>query len=142
MSFFITPIIILSLGVKNYGIYILIVTLIGFVNLIDFGLSTAILKFLSEADNHHNQTKTKDIINPLKQWRETLDSIKSSTESIMTVNVDDKALKGLIDKQKDSIILFKDSQIDLFKQKDLELGLNLWEAYQSNRQNKLKQLND
>lgn len=28
----------------------------------------------------------------------------------------------------------------LFKQKDLELGLNLWEAYQSNRQNKLKQL--
>ncbi|WP_394665013.1 DUF1835 domain-containing protein [uncultured Chryseobacterium sp.] len=28
----------------------------------------------------------------------------------------------------------------LFKQKDLELGLNLWEAYQSNHQNKLKQL--
>ncbi|PTT77010.1 MULTISPECIES: DUF1835 domain-containing protein [unclassified Chryseobacterium] len=30
----------------------------------------------------------------------------------------------------------------LFKQKDLELGLNLWEAYQSNRQNKLKQLSE
>ena len=30
----------------------------------------------------------------------------------------------------------------LFKQKDLELGLNLWEAYQSNHQNKLKQLSE
>ncbi|REC48749.1 DUF1835 domain-containing protein [Candidatus Chryseobacterium massiliense] len=30
----------------------------------------------------------------------------------------------------------------LFKQKDLELGQNLWEAYQSNRQNKLKQLSE
>lgn len=30
----------------------------------------------------------------------------------------------------------------LFKQKDLELGLNLWKAYQSNHQNKLKQLSE
>ncbi|WBV51215.1 DUF1835 domain-containing protein [Chryseobacterium gambrini] len=29
-----------------------------------------------------------------------------------------------------------------FKQKDLELGLNLWESYQSNHQNKLKQLSE
>lgn len=30
----------------------------------------------------------------------------------------------------------------LFKKKDLELGQNLWEAYQSNHQNKLKQLSE
>jgi O-antigen/teichoic acid export membrane protein len=46
-ALFVTPIIIFRLGVKNYGIYIFLNTVIGFLGLIDFGIGTAVSKYLA-----------------------------------------------------------------------------------------------
>ncbi len=48
LAIFITPIIVRHFGVKEYGVYIFISTLISLVGLLDLGVSTAISKFISE----------------------------------------------------------------------------------------------
>jgi O-antigen/teichoic acid export membrane protein len=46
-ALFVTPIIIFRLGVKNYGIYLLIYTFISLLGLLDFGLGIAVTKHLT-----------------------------------------------------------------------------------------------
>jgi O-antigen/teichoic acid export membrane protein len=46
-ALFVTPIIIFHLGIKNYGIYLLIYTYIALLSLLDFGLGVAIIKHLT-----------------------------------------------------------------------------------------------
>jgi O-antigen/teichoic acid export membrane protein len=46
-SIFVTPVIVLSLGIKDYGIYIFINTIISFLGLLDLGLSTAFTRRLA-----------------------------------------------------------------------------------------------
>lgn len=48
MAILITPIIVRHFGVKEYGIYIFISTLISLAGILDLGVSTAISKFISE----------------------------------------------------------------------------------------------
>lgn len=47
LTIFITPIVIISLGVKDYGIYIFIYTILSFFGLLDLGLGTAVSKYMS-----------------------------------------------------------------------------------------------
>jgi O-antigen/teichoic acid export membrane protein len=47
-SIFITPIVVYKLGVTDYGVYVLVNTIIGFLGLLDLGLSTALIKYISE----------------------------------------------------------------------------------------------
>ncbi len=48
IAFIFTPIIVKSFGIKEYGIYIFINTLISLAGLLDLGVSTAISKFIAE----------------------------------------------------------------------------------------------
>lgn len=48
IAIFVTPIVVRGLGVKEYGIYIFISTLISVVGLIEIGLSAAFSKFIAE----------------------------------------------------------------------------------------------
>ncbi len=47
-SIIITPIVVTSLGIKEYGIYTFFNTVISLLGLLDFGISTAISKYLAE----------------------------------------------------------------------------------------------
>ncbi len=47
-AIFITPLIVAKLGIKEYGIYIFISTLMGFAGILDIGVSTALNKFFAE----------------------------------------------------------------------------------------------
>lgn len=57
-SLLITPIIVSNLGYKEYGVYVFISTVLSMLGLLDFGLSTAIKKYLSE---YHAQKETEKI---------------------------------------------------------------------------------
>lgn len=48
IAIFITPIIVAKLGIKEYGIYIFISTLMGLAGILDIGVSTALNKFFAE----------------------------------------------------------------------------------------------
>jgi O-antigen/teichoic acid export membrane protein len=47
-SVFITPVVVRLLGVEDFGVYVLVNTIIGFLGLLDLGLSTALVKFIAE----------------------------------------------------------------------------------------------
>ena len=57
IPFFLTPFIVHHLGKVVYGIWILIVSLVAYLNLLDFGLRGAIIRFVSKeiAQGHHRQ---------------------------------------------------------------------------------------
>jgi O-antigen/teichoic acid export membrane protein len=61
-SILITPIIVLKLGVKDYGIYVFIGTITGMLGLLDLGISYAITKFLAEYKSQDETGKVKRMI--------------------------------------------------------------------------------
>jgi len=61
-SILITPIIVLKLGVKDYGIYIFVGTITGLLGLLDLGVSYAVIKFLAEYKARDETEKIKKMI--------------------------------------------------------------------------------
>ena len=61
-SILITPIIVLKLGVKDYGIYIFVGTITGLLGLLDLGVSYAVIKFLAEYQAVDEKEKIKKLI--------------------------------------------------------------------------------
>jgi O-antigen/teichoic acid export membrane protein len=47
LTLFITPVVIISLGVKDYGIYIFINTILSLLGLLDLGIGTAVSKYMA-----------------------------------------------------------------------------------------------
>lgn len=67
-SLFITPIIVFKLGIRDYGIYIFLNTLLSLMGLLDLGIATSALKHITE----YNSTDQKD---RLKNFIYTINSI-------------------------------------------------------------------
>ena len=62
IALFITPLIVTNLGIKEYGIYIFISTLISLAGLLDLGISTAFSKFISERHGSNNHESLKNLL--------------------------------------------------------------------------------
>jgi len=61
-SILITPVIVLKLGVKDYGIYIFVGTITGLLGLLDLGISYSVIKFLAEYNARKETEKIKRMI--------------------------------------------------------------------------------
>lgn len=61
IALFVTPIVVHYFGVKEYGIYIFINTLVALAGLLDFGLSSAFVKFTAERHGGHNIEGLKNL---------------------------------------------------------------------------------
>lgn len=61
-SLLITPIVVSSLGYKEYGIYVFISTVLSMIGLIDFGISTAVKKYLAEYHARQEMERIKSLI--------------------------------------------------------------------------------
>ena len=61
-GFVAAPIIVYKLGVNVYGVYSFIVALIGFTSILDFGFSSAIVKFLSQYKDADAKLANKTLI--------------------------------------------------------------------------------
>jgi len=61
-SVFITPIVVRKLGVEDYGIYILVNTVIAFLGLLDLGLGVALVKYISQYHAEGNVQGLKNLI--------------------------------------------------------------------------------
>ncbi len=57
VTFFITPFVVHSLGNELYGIWVLIIGLTGYLGLLDFGMRTSIVKYVSEYHTQKNYGK-------------------------------------------------------------------------------------
>src|SRR3989339_743761 len=62
VTLFVTPFIVFRLGLENYGIYIFLMTISSILGVIDFGSSTATLKYLSEYIGTGDKVAIKKII--------------------------------------------------------------------------------
>lgn len=61
-SILITPIIVFKLGVKDYGIYVFIITITSLFSLLDFGLTSAVTKYLAEYSAQRDERRMRDLI--------------------------------------------------------------------------------
>lgn len=61
-AIFITPIVVFKLGVDKYGVFIFINTIASLVGLIDLGISTAIIKYVSEYIGANREDKLKKLL--------------------------------------------------------------------------------
>ena len=50
IPFFLTPIVVRTLGATAYGVWILAVSTVAYLNLLDLGLRSAVIRFVSKAD--------------------------------------------------------------------------------------------
>lgn len=59
IAFFVTPIVVHTLGTELYGVWILIASLTGYFSVLDFGVNTALVRFISssEAQNDLGQAQ-------------------------------------------------------------------------------------
>ena len=61
IALFVTPLFVHHFGIKEYGIYIFINTLITLAGLLDLGVSTAISKFIAEQHGNQNKVGVKSL---------------------------------------------------------------------------------
>ena len=57
LALFVTPIIVLNLGIKNYGLYIFINTISGLVGLLDLGVAASFIKYTAEYSSARENNK-------------------------------------------------------------------------------------
>jgi O-antigen/teichoic acid export membrane protein len=63
LAFFVSPIIVHRLGNELYGVWTLIVQITGYFTVLDFGVNTAIVRFISMYTAQKNPQKANDIYN-------------------------------------------------------------------------------
>lgn len=62
VPFFLTPIVVRSLGPTAYGVWILAVSTVAYLNLLDLGLRSAIIRFVSKADAQGKIEEAKRVV--------------------------------------------------------------------------------
>jgi len=62
-SIFITPFVVHRLGLADYGVYVLINTIIGFLSLLDLGLASALIKYVAEYQASGNLAGLRKLLN-------------------------------------------------------------------------------
>jgi O-antigen/teichoic acid export membrane protein len=62
-SIFITPVMVHKLGVEDYGVYILVNTIMAFLSLLDLGLGVALVKYISQYQAEGNHEGLKNLLN-------------------------------------------------------------------------------
>jgi len=59
----ITPILVANFGVEQYGVYVLIISIVGYYGIFDFGLGQGLIKFISEYNSKGLYQKLNEAIN-------------------------------------------------------------------------------
>src|SRR3970040_546128 len=59
----ITPFLVANFGIEQYGIYILVISVVGYYGIFDFGLGQGLIKFVAEFNAQNMTTKLKDAVN-------------------------------------------------------------------------------
>ena len=62
IPFFLTPMVVRHLGPTGYGVWILAVSTVAYLNLLDFGLRSAIIRFVSKAEAQHKPENSRSAI--------------------------------------------------------------------------------
>jgi O-antigen/teichoic acid export membrane protein len=60
-AFIVSPIIINTLGSETYGVWTLLISITGYFTLLDFGINTAILKFVARYTAQKKENRTKNV---------------------------------------------------------------------------------
>lgn len=61
-AIFVTPVIVLKLGVENYGVYMLVLTVSSLMGLFDLGIGTILVKYIAEYHASGEEKKLKDLM--------------------------------------------------------------------------------
>src|SRR5258708_236033 len=62
VPFFLTPFVVRSLGATAYGIWILAVSTVSYLNVLDMGLGSAVIRFVSKADAQGKPEEARSVI--------------------------------------------------------------------------------
>ena len=69
VPFFLTPLVVRHLGATAYGIWILAISTVGYLNLLDLGLRSAIIRFVSKAYTQGKVDEARDAISAALWFR-------------------------------------------------------------------------
>lgn len=62
-TFFITPYIIAQLGKSSYGVWVLVISLVGYASILDLGLHSATIRFIAYYSGKNDPTSLRQVIN-------------------------------------------------------------------------------
>lgn len=62
VSFFMMPFYVKTLGVTLYGIWTIVITVVGYMALIDFGMQSAVMKYIAECEGQNDREGISDVI--------------------------------------------------------------------------------
>lgn len=57
-AFFLSPVIVRELGNRNYGIWDILLSLVGYFSVLEFGLSPAIVRYVALASSQEDRERT------------------------------------------------------------------------------------
>jgi len=60
-SIFVTPIVVYKLGVSDYGLYVIVITLISFLSLLDLGFTSSFMRLIAQADAQGDRQKLQRV---------------------------------------------------------------------------------
>lgn len=81
VAFFVTPIIINQLGNEAYGIWVIIVSITGYFTVLDFGVNSALVRYISK----YHELNDKERINSVYSTSFTLFAIIALAVSVFTI---------------------------------------------------------
>lgn len=84
VPFFLTPLVVKHLGATAYGIWILAISTVGYLNLLDLGLRSAIIRFVSKAQTQGRVDEAQDAISAALWFRSLISSAVVVISIILT----------------------------------------------------------
>src|SRR5258705_13079283 len=84
VPFFLTPLVVKHLGATAYGIWILAISTVGYLNLLDLGLRSAIIRFVSKAQTQGKVDEAQDAISAALWFRSLISSAVVVISIILT----------------------------------------------------------
>jgi O-antigen/teichoic acid export membrane protein len=85
VPFFLTPFVVRSLGPAAYGVWILSVSTVSYLNLLDLGMRSAIIRFVSRAQARQETSEIKSTVGAALWFRVLLSSVVALLSALLAV---------------------------------------------------------
>ncbi len=83
----ITPFLVSNFGFEQYGIYILIISIVGYYGIFDFGLGQGLIKFVSEYNSTDSKEQLNDAVNSVFTIQLMIGLVLSTTIFLFSENI-------------------------------------------------------
>ena len=86
VPFFLTPFVVRSLGAEAYGVWILSASTVSYLNLLDLGMRSAVIRFVSKAKTEGASTEVRDVVGAALWFRLLIALIVAALSIVLAIS--------------------------------------------------------